>query len=295
MKAIGEMFSDPHAGIVTVEKIIPGGYVCRDEFDEVVVILMEAKCIMMNLTPHAVDIYGDEGFIATVHPSGTVARVAEVRESAPPVQIGTDISGLYIPVSRATYGEVTGLPEPDGGETIYIVSALVLAQCAGRQDVFAPGPAIRDDAGRQVGCHGLSAAPAAQTADPLAKLAAWVARRADWRMVITGTDTGVEVATRYPDGSDHCLGFGPTVAHAAAACLAELEPEARRAVPVIDGIADDVYWGLMGAWTAGGNGGVEPTRDEAARLLRGLSAAGDIIGWERAEMRERAAVEASHA
>ncbi len=158
MKAIGEMFSDPHAGVVTVEKIIPGGYVCRDEFDEVVVILMEAKCIMMNLTPHAVDIYGDEGFIVTVQPSGTVARVAEVRESAAPVQIGTDISGLYIPVSRATYGAVTGLPEPDG-ETIYIVSGLVLAQCAGRADVFAPGPAIRDDQGRQIGCHGLSAAP----------------------------------------------------------------------------------------------------------------------------------------
>ena len=254
---------------------------------------MNAKNIV-NLTPHTINIYGDEGWIINVSATGSLARVAEVRESAPPVQIGTDVSGLYIPVSRATYGEVTGLPEPDG-ETIYIVSAQVAQQCAGRQDVFYPGPAIRDDAGRQVGCHGLSAAPAAQTADPLAKLAAWVARRADWRMVITGTDTGVEVATRYPDGSDHCLGFGPTVAHAAAACLAELEPEARRAVPVIDGIADDVYWGLMGAWTAGGNGGVEPTRDEAARLLRGLSAAGDIIGWERAEMRERAAVEASHA
>lgn len=249
---------------------------------------------MMNLTPHNVDIHGDEGFVITVQPSGTLARVAEQRESATPVQIGSDISGLYIPVSRATYGEVTGLPEPDG-ETIYIVSAQVAQQCAGRQDVFYPGPAIRDDQGRQIGCHGLSAAPAPATADPLAKLAAWVATRPDWRLVITGTDTGVEVATRYPAGSDHCLGSGPTLPHAAAACLAELEPEARRAVPVIDGIADDVYWGLMGAWTAGGNGGVEPTRDEAARLLRGLSAAGDIIGWERAEMRERAAVEASHA
>lgn len=259
---------------------------------------MNAKRLI-NLTPHAVGIYGDEGWITDVPASGTLARVAEQRESCPPIQIGTDISGLYISASRATYGAVTGLPEPDG-ETIYIVSALVLAQCAGRTDVYAPGPAIRDDAGRVIGCAGLSAAPVAVAADPLAKLAAWVAGRPDWRLVIeyvyeTAAETNVEVATRYPDGSDHCLGFGPTVAHAAAACLAELEPEARRAVPVIDGIADDVYWGLMGAWTAGGNGGVEPTRDEAARLLRGLSAAGDIIGWERAEMRERAAVEASHA
>ena len=167
---------------------------------------------MTNLTPHNVDIHGDEGFVITVQPSGTLARVAEQRESATPVQIGSDISGLYIPVSRATYGEVTGLPEPDG-ETIYIVSAQVAQQCAGRQDVFYPGPAIRDDAGRQVGCHGLSAAPAAP---------------------------------------------------------------ARAELPAIDGIADNVYWGLMGAWIAGGNGGIEPTRAEAARLLRGLSAAVEV-------------------
>ena len=246
---------------------------------------------LVNLTPHAVDVYGDEGLIASFPPSGTVARVAEKRESCPPVAIGLTV----LDVSRATYGEVQGLPAPDG-ETIYIVSALVLAQCAGRRDVFAPGPAIRDDAGRQVGCHGLSAAPVAMPiADPLAKLAAWVATRPDWRVVITAAETGVEVATRYPDGSDHCLGFGATVAHAAVACLAELEPEARATVAVIDTVIDDVHTALVGAWVAGGNGYcVEPTREEAARLLRGLSLA-DVIGWERAEMRERAAVENAHA
>lgn len=277
MRQIGKVFSDPYAGVVTVEKIISGGYVCRDEFDEIIFVEKEEEetvnAKIVNMTPHAVDIYGDEGWIMKVNATGLLARVAEQRESCPPVQIGSDISGLYIPTSRATYGAVQGLPEPDG-ETVYIVSGLVLAQCAGRADVFAPGPAIRDDQGRQVGYHGLSAAPATTVADPLAKLVAWVANRTDWRLVITGTDAGVEVATRYPDGSDHCLGFGSTVAHAAAACMAELEPEARRAVPVIDGIIDDVHAALVGAWVAGGNGyPVEPTRDDAARLLRGLSAA----------------------
>ena len=186
---------------------------------------MNAKSLM-NLTPHNVDIFGDEGFIVTVQPSGTVARVAEVRESCSPVQIGTDISGFYIPVSRATYGAVQGLPDSDG-ETIYIVSALVLAQCAGRNDVFAPVPAIRDDAGRQIGCHGLSAAPA--------------------------------------------------------------QPAA------IDDIIDGVHEALVNRHLAGHDGYmVLPERDEAARLLRGLSAAA-VLGWERAEMRERAAVEGHHA
>jgi hypothetical protein len=108
----------------------------------------------VNLTPHSVNILSDEGAtVAVFEPSGTLARCQESRVSYPPLVGG-------IGVTRATYGAVTGLPEPDGA-TAYIVSALVLAQCAGRADVFAPGPAARDDNGRIVGCYGLSAAPMA--------------------------------------------------------------------------------------------------------------------------------------
>ncbi len=66
---------------------------------------------------------------------------------------------------RATYGEIEGLPpaaRPDYNEAcagiaevpVYVVSGLVLAQCRGRADVFAPDTgagAVRDALGRIIG------------------------------------------------------------------------------------------------------------------------------------------------
>lgn len=105
---------------------------------------------IINLTPHALNIKTATGDIIEVAPSGIVARVSENREALPALN--------GIGVTRATYGDVENLP-PVAPGTVYVVSALVLARVTGRSDVFAPGPAIRDDAGRIIGCDGLSAAP----------------------------------------------------------------------------------------------------------------------------------------
>jgi len=184
---------------------------------------------LVNMTPHTLNIYGDEGTIAFFAPFGRVARLAEQRESCPPVALGLTV----LDVSRPTFGAAVtvewdsttkkAIPGSEQSwvtpaeDEIVVVSAIALDglvkagyDCS---RVFAPGPAIRDDAGQQIGCHGLSAAPLTT---------------------------------------------------------------ARAELPAIDGIADNVYWGLMGAWIAGGNGGIEPTRAEAARLLRGLSAAVEV-------------------
>jgi hypothetical protein len=64
-----------------------------------------------------------------------------------------------IDVSVAEYGDVQGLPDPEPN-TIFIVSAIVLMAVPHRRDVFAPGPAIRNDLGLVVGCDGLSGTPA---------------------------------------------------------------------------------------------------------------------------------------
>lgn len=100
----------------------------------------------INLTPHAVTIRFD-GYELTVPPSGTVARVTTVTE---PVD-----TPHGVPTVRQTYGTVEGLPDPER-DTVYIVSALVLAALrgSGRVDVVAPdtGPesAIRDEKGQIV-------------------------------------------------------------------------------------------------------------------------------------------------
>lgn len=112
---------------------------------------------IVNLTPHELVIHTDDGNPPIRVPaSGQVARVTEAREHLNPV-----VMGVEVPVTRASYGAVEGLPEPQKN-VIYVVSALVLQRVTGRNDVFAPGPAIRDDQGRIIGCDGLSAPPATQ-------------------------------------------------------------------------------------------------------------------------------------
>lgn len=104
----------------------------------------------VNLTPHALNIQREDGTMLEIAPSGTLTRCAEVREPRP------SIDGIV--VSVATFGDVTGLPEPHEG-VVYIVSGLVLAAVPNRADVFAPGPALRDSEGKIVGSVGLSATP----------------------------------------------------------------------------------------------------------------------------------------
>ena len=78
--------------------------------------------MFVNLTPH--DIVLNNG---TVFPkSGTVARVSVTH--GPFDQNG---------ICRTQYGEVIGLPDPLGS-VLYIVSAMVLAACKGREDLVAP-------------------------------------------------------------------------------------------------------------------------------------------------------------
>lgn len=105
---------------------------------------------IINLTPHPLNIQRADSTMLEVAPSGTVARCAEVRAERPALD--------GIGVTLAQFGAVEGLPEPREG-VVYVVSALVLAQVPHRPDVFAPGPALRDEEGRITGCVGLSCTP----------------------------------------------------------------------------------------------------------------------------------------
>lgn len=105
---------------------------------------------MVNLTPHAVTFYADNGervkVVKTI-PSSGVARAEQTREP-----LG-DING--IPVSRTAYGKVTGLPDPQDG-TVYIVSVLTAQAARGRDDLYIVDDLVRDDAGQILGCKALA-------------------------------------------------------------------------------------------------------------------------------------------
>jgi len=105
---------------------------------------------IVNLTPHAITVRTDAGD-RTFQPCGTVARVSQDTMDA------GFVAG--IPVVKKTTGQVTGLPDP-AADTVYIVSAMVLAAVSDRSDVFAPdtgSTAIRNDKGHIVAVRGFVA------------------------------------------------------------------------------------------------------------------------------------------
>lgn len=108
--------------------------------------LDQLRSRLVNLTPHVINVRVGELTI-DLPPSGQVARLEVVREVAPPVL-------SIIPAQRERRGGITGLPEPQAG-IVYVVSFAV-AQAAAREDIVAPGPAVRDEQGRVVGCEGFS-------------------------------------------------------------------------------------------------------------------------------------------
>jgi len=105
---------------------------------------------LTNLTSHPLRLFTPHG-VLEVQPSGQLARV--FTHSTP---IG-EVAGMA--VVRPTFGEITGLPDPEP-KTVFVVSQIVLTalRAAGitRADVVAPdttpvGGAIRDAAGRVQG------------------------------------------------------------------------------------------------------------------------------------------------
>lgn len=103
--------------------------------------------MILNLTPHSVNIVREDDTIFTIAPSGTVARVSQMRE-----QIGT-IEGIPLNVSK--FGEVVDLPEQQDG-VFLIVSRLVISALPDRDDLIVPDDLVRDDQGRIIGCRSFS-------------------------------------------------------------------------------------------------------------------------------------------
>jgi hypothetical protein len=98
----------------------------------------------INLTHHVIN---EVTTGVTFQPSGTVARVSSFVE-----ETGEMVNGIKF--FKTSFGEVTGLPEPQE-DVIYIVSGMVLDTLGGsRPDVVAPCVLTRNGAGQPIGCEG---------------------------------------------------------------------------------------------------------------------------------------------
>lgn len=100
---------------------------------------------IINLTPHAVNLYNGETLINAYEPSGEVARI--------------DMKSVFVanlggvPLFKTKYGEASGLPKQEDG-TYYIVSALVRTRNEHREDLLSPQGLVRNKEGVIIGCNG---------------------------------------------------------------------------------------------------------------------------------------------
>lgn len=106
---------------------------------------------IINLTPHTLTFMNaDNRVLFTVSSSG-IARATQTRVCTGAIES----NGFSIPVNASSYGEVSGLPDPEEG-TIYIVSALTAQAVPERKDVFITDDAVRDEQGRVIGCRAIA-------------------------------------------------------------------------------------------------------------------------------------------
>ena len=126
---------------------------------------------IVNLTPHPVNVVGEDGELVASFPSEGIARAAQTDQlvARPAVDGGylVDDQGndypveVKVPIVKTTFGEVVDLPEPQEG-VMLIVSIITLnaARAGGRptDDLLMTSALVRDETGRIIGCKALGRA-----------------------------------------------------------------------------------------------------------------------------------------
>jgi hypothetical protein len=103
--------------------------------------------MIINTTPHPINICNDAGDIIRTFPKGEFTIRLETSTSS-----CQEIDG--IPTTKTVFGCPEGLP-PFTQDTYYIVSQLVKNAVHHRQDLLVPAEVIRDEKGRIIGCRSL--------------------------------------------------------------------------------------------------------------------------------------------
>ena len=106
---------------------------------------------VINLTPHAINVYDGGTPAVIIPPSGAIARCTMTEEPGGFLALG----GQPIPLYRTRYGAVEGLP-PQSDGTLYIVSALVAAALPEREDLLTVARPVRNAEGQVIGCEGFN-------------------------------------------------------------------------------------------------------------------------------------------
>lgn len=105
--------------------------------------------MIKNLTPHSINLYGNEDHpVQVIPPEEKPARLATI-------ELGTNLIAGGGSVELVEFGHVNGLPQPEP-DTWYVVSLPVALALPGRSDLLVPYLEVRNDAGTVVGCRFLA-------------------------------------------------------------------------------------------------------------------------------------------
>lgn len=108
---------------------------------------------LVNMTPHPVTVYQMDGEVPVVTvPSSGMVRVAEAVQ-----MLSSDEGQVPLVDIERDPNRIEGLPLYN--EDRYVIVSDLAYQAAkplGRDDLLRPGPAVRDETGRIVGCKGLA-------------------------------------------------------------------------------------------------------------------------------------------
>src|SRR5512138_3154789 len=112
--------------------------------------------MIVNLTPHPIDIYAPD--VSGAVPDG----VEPIRSIAPepvPARLSEavlDVAAVEdIPLTYVEYGLAVSLPEPERGTWLVVALPVALAR-PDRRDLLIPYRLVRNAAGTVVGCRGLA-------------------------------------------------------------------------------------------------------------------------------------------
>ena len=100
-------------------------------------VIIDDKTQFVNLTPHDVVFKKIDGSLETIQSSG----VARVSTSFKVLRV---VRGIVF--GETTYGEITGLPDPQP-DTLFIVSLPLLKAAPDRTDLIAPNDCVRNEQG----------------------------------------------------------------------------------------------------------------------------------------------------
>lgn len=101
---------------------------------------------IVNLTPHEIVVYRESEIHLRIQSSGFV-RASQVEKEA------GQVNG--IPLKRVAFGKVQEMPQPEK-DTVFVVSQITanaLKEQGRTEDILITNDAVRDDAGKIIGCR----------------------------------------------------------------------------------------------------------------------------------------------